>query len=153
MSPFYDGVGDSMSSMIGSDPNQNSVGNVWDSVYPSDGSVGGCTCMALYYNNKTANQQQKQANACSTSVLKSPLGSEYGTSFQWARGIQDWAQFFKGVGPGNEYTNHLVTQKPMFGKGAEAVNPEEFYNKWYDRMRHFAQAEALVDKGNQVRTR
>jgi hypothetical protein len=150
MSPFFDSVGNDLSSMTGSDPANNTVDYIHDQIYP-ESILNPCASDAA---NKQANQQIRQSNQCSYGALKSPLGPEYGTSFQWSRAVQDWAQFFKGSGPGNEFTQRNISDKPVMGKGPQGVNPEEFYEKFYTRMRHFSQAEALASKGaDQVRTR
>lgn len=64
--------------------------------------------------------------------------------------IQAAGKFFNGAEPGNLYTNRYKQPEP--NKPTASENPTDFYARWYNRMREFAQASEVADRGqSQVR--
>ena len=142
---YADGLSDEMSDAIGSDPNNNTVGYVASQTLTnpvqdnSNDNVLGITA-------------QKASQALQKASQQSPLGSPYAGPIGWTERISSLARFFNNPERGNQYTTDL--KKPIPTQATKAVDPQEFYAKWYESMRRFAEAEEVASRGQtQVRTR
>ena len=83
----------------------------------------------------------------------SPLGAGFYNSAPYiASHYTQLGKFFSGADPGSKYTDHYTT--PQKEQPVQSQNPEDFYARWYNRMRNFAQAEEVAAKGQTtVRTK
>lgn len=54
-------------------------------------------------------------------------------------------KFFTGAEQGNKYTDHFQT--PEKTKSPTSENPTDFYARWYNRMREFAEASEVANRG------
>lgn len=66
--------------------------------------------------------------------------------------MQHYAQLGKFFSyPGNSYNTSF--KQPQEGPAPEAADPKDFFSKWYESMRRFAQAEEIATRGQpQIRS-
>jgi hypothetical protein len=149
----FDQFSNQQSDLIGSDPDNNTVGYVGSQLYtPSDDSAGVAALSSLSNSTGGTSQAAKQEATFTKQEQQSPLGSPFNSPIGWVNHIMGIANYYKGAGAGNEYTNGF--EKPQKNLPLQATKPEEYYAHWYNLMREYSQAEEVADKGqSQVRTR
>jgi len=135
----FDNISNQMSDFIGADPNDNTVSNVMDQIYPQmlDSDTG-----------SLAKQAQKEQRAEDKYASQSVLGSPYGGPLAWTERLTGLSRFFSGAEKGNTYTDSF--KKPQQQEPVKAVDPQQFYAKWYESMRRFAEAEEVSSRGQTV---
>lgn len=80
---------------------------------------------------------------------ESPLGQGfYNSSPYIASHYTQLGKFFTGAGAGNEYTNRF--DQPTKQPAAKSENPGDFYARWYEGMRRFAEAEEVANHGQTI---
>lgn len=136
---YADQLSDQISDHIGPNPNDNTVGNVIPQIYPDLSGTGQDDNASPI--KKALTEVQKIAK----SESQSPLGTLYGSPLTWTSHITNMSQFFKGGTPGNEYTNGF--KKPQQNAPLQATDPAQFYAKWFESMRRFAEASEVADRG------
>lgn len=166
MLDLFDTLGRSLNFLVDSHEN-NTVGYAAQGMgYATGGVVGGITKnegVDPYTDSggsdTAALRQQLAANAKSS--ISAPdlnvFGGKETNYYNSPEGITQritsgWGRFFSPQM--NSGGTDSPIQKPGKNKAAESTNPTDFYARWYNRMREFAQAEEVANRGqSQVRTR
>jgi len=158
MQAFFDKIQQELADAI--DPETNTVGHFVEQIYGTPkgfaaGGLAGDSGLAEESSNigllqKLTNAAQKTTIGADSSAnaFDNPLGkqSSYGSPTFLASHYTQLGKFFgSGQEPGNRYTDHYTT--PQKGQPAQSQNPEDFYARWYNRLRNFAQATEIADRG------
>lgn len=157
---FFTKVGNQLYDIIGSAEN-NTVGNASSQIfatgYAEGGLVGDESATRLTDTdplgvNSMIKQGAKSINKSFSDKGKDPNKAfrEQMTNMHYIQ--SNFGQFFKGADTGGTNT---APKAPTQTKGvAEAVNPSEFYARWYESLRRFAEAQEVAQRGHQtVRSR
>jgi hypothetical protein len=88
--------------------------------------------------------------------LKKQAEENYRTDFfhsplYTTRQYQEMGKFFSPTEPGNFYTNRYA--QPRKNQPVQSTKASDFYERWYERMRNFAQGEEVATRGQpQIRS-
>ncbi len=151
MIDFFDTLGNTLNDIIGSHGNNN-VGWAGKQVF---GYAEGGEVSTDDFNPGTA-------LGSALIAAKQTYGGKQDTSYIGGNFInspsymmQHFSQlgkFFHGGEPGNLYTNRFKQPEPTKTQAME--NPNAYYSQWYERMRNFAQAEEVANRGQpQIRSK
>lgn len=149
---FFSKLGKELYDIIGS-PERNNVGHAADQLfgkgYASGGIVGDESGTKLTDNDPLGvNSSIKQAGNNLTKSV-SNTANNYDRAFKEQMTIthfihNNFGSFFKPSDTGG--TNEKM-KTPMPTKSNTAVDPSEFYAKWYNAMRQFAEASEVASRG------
>lgn len=161
MIDFFDTLGNSLNDLIGSHEN-NHVGHAGTQLFASGGLVGDNGSLSDPQDglslSSVIRDTSRAANAGVFSNSSNPAMGDKITAYNsplffTSHLTSAWGNFFHGPQPSPGSTNQPGKQ-PQGGKAAQSENPTDFYARWYNRMREFAQAEEVADRGqSQIRTR
>lgn len=163
MIDMFDRLGDTLNGLIGSHQNNN-VKYAHEQVF-AGGGFAGLTCGvsnavnsdsslgSLLRNPSGCSSALKIAGAPQTNIFGGAEKNYYSSPFAIGAHIQgSFGNFFRGVNADPGSTNKSVG-KPQEGKPPpQSETPNDFYARWYNRMRQFAEAEEVAGRG-QVQTR
>lgn len=160
MNIFFNKLGSQLYDIIGS-PENNTVGyaasQIFSKGYASGGVVTDEDGTRLTDSDPIGvNSLIRKAGNSLTKGL-STAADTYGKSFkdQMTMGHfihTNFGQFFKGADPGG--TNQQIKMPTNSVKATQATDPTEYYSRWYESMRRFAQANEVAAHGQQtVRSR
>lgn len=160
MLEIFDQLGNTLNDLIGSHEN-NHVGHAGTQLFASGGLVGGDEGISdpqeglglssiMRDTARAANQGVFQNS--SNPAMGDKITAYNSPLFFTSHLTSAWGNFFHGPQPNPGGTN-TSPQQPGKGKAAQSENPTDFYARWYNRMREFAQAEEVANRGqSQVRT-
>lgn len=150
------------------DPSTNTVGHFIKQIYAAPGFASGgsvndtlnsdheLTDMSVLKN--IANQAKASTTTADASVSGGKFGdTALGSAFYNSPAyiMQHYSQlgkFFSGAESGNKYTDHYAV--PQKTQAPVSEDPNDFYARFYNKMRQFAQAEEITGAGQaEVRTR
>ncbi len=168
MQAFFDKLQNELADAI--DPENNNVGHFVEQVFgtPKGFAQGGAVSSvdpgiaeegsALGSMQKIVNAAQKSTIGANASASggrfgDSPLGQGFYNSAPYiASHYTQLGKFFSGADPGSKYTDRY--ESPQKGQPAQSQNPEDWYAKFYNRLRNFAQATEIAGRGQEtVRTK
>jgi len=168
MMDLFDTLGRSLNFLVDSHENNNVSYAAQGMGYATGGVVGGITKnegVDPYSDSGTSGsdaaalRQQLAANAKSSA--SSPdfniFGGRETNYYNSPEGITQrissgWGHFFSPQM--NSGGTDAAMQKPGKSKPETSSNPDDFYAHWYLKMRQFAQAEEVADRGqSQIKTR
>jgi len=165
MQAFFDQLQNQLADAI--DHDTNNVGHFATQVFRF--AQGGAVSSAdpglmeasseLGLTQKIINAAQKTTTGADASASggkygDSPTGAGFYNSAPYiASHYSQLGKFFgSGTESGNKYTDHYTT--PQKEQPVQSQNPEDFYARWYNRLRNFAQATEVADRGQTtVRTK
>jgi len=158
MNMFFSKMGTQLYDIIGSAEN-NTVGHVANQLfgkgYAEGGIVGDEGTKLTDYDPLGTNSLIHKTGTALTKGIGG-AAEAYGKSFreQMTMGHfihNNFGSFFKASDTGG--TNSQI-KPPTQGKATAATDPNDFYAKWYDGMRRFAEASEVAGRGQaQVRSR
>ena len=153
----------------GIDPITNTVGHFVKEIYksPQGFASGGLADNKLSVDDESTNLAllrniANEAKAGTTGADAIASGGKYGDSATGsgfynspAYLMQHYSQlgkFFSGAEPGNAYTNRYAIPQKQTRPPSE--DPNDYYARWYDKMRQFAEAREVAGTGEaEVRSR
>lgn len=155
---FFNKLGTQLYDIIG-DPENNTVKHAVNQIFPkgfASGGIVGDEGDRLTDNDPLGVNSliHKEGNALAKGV--SSAADAYGSSFKNQMTLghfihNNFGSFFKGADPGG--TNDKMKQ-PTPTKPTAATDPNDYYSKWYESMRRFAEAGEVAARGQaQVRSR
>ena len=160
MIDLFDQLGNSLNDLIGSHENNN-VGHAGVHLFASGGLASsddlsdpqeGLSLSSVIRDTARAANQGVFNNSANPS-MGDRITSYNSPLFLTGHLASAWGHFFRGPEPNPGGTNQ-PPQKPQAGKATQSENPTDFYARWYNRMREFAQAEEVSNRGqSQIRTR
>jgi len=146
-------------------PETNNVGHFIEQIYGPGYAQGGVVDPGLSQESSELGMTQRiiaAANKSTTGADATASGGRYGDS-PLGQGFYNSApyiashytqlgKFFgSGTEAGNRYTDHFVP--PEKSQPVKSQDPEDFFARWYNRMRNFSQSEEVASRGqSQVRT-
>lgn len=168
MQDFFDSQQKTLASYLAA-PEENTVnhftgkvfgfasGGLADSSDTTDNTLGSSdTGPSTSLLQRLINSAQKSFTSSNSSAFggqygSSPLGMGfYNSPAYLAARFTDLGRFFTGAEPGNFYTNRY--EQPQKTPALKSEDPAAYYSRWYERMRNFAQAEEVANRGQtQVR--
>lgn len=143
---LFDKLGGILSDTIGSHDN-NHVGWAGENIigYAEGGEVGD----PLSAGNLLQSIGNAAKPAIDNGYGNATLGKFYNSPVYIASHYSQLGKFFNY--PGNSY--NTTVKQPQPNAPAEAEDPKDFYSRWYESMRRFAQAEEVATRGQpQVRS-
>jgi hypothetical protein len=159
MQAFFDQQQQKLADAI--DPETNTVGHFVEQIYgPVKGyAQGGAVDPGLSETGSDLGIMQKIIGAANKSTTgadatasggrygDSPLGQGFYNSAPYiASHYTQLGKFFgPGTEPGNKYSDHFT--QPQKSQPVQSQNPEDFYARFYNRMRNMAQAEEIANRG------
>lgn len=159
MMDLFDRLGGTLNDAIGSHDNNN-VGWAHEQIFGSKafadgGEVGDTTDLTNNNDNSAFGYLKSAANAAKPFTNgrqdTSAVGGNYTNSPEYM--MQKFSQlgkFFSGAESGNKYTDRYAN--PQQTNPAQSTKATDFYAKWYENMRRFAEAEEVTNRG-QVKTK
>lgn len=146
---MFQGMSDTLADTIGPDPANNTVGYVGPQIYQDNtgnsiDDTGSDT--GLIHSLAKAAKSGLNNSSAADSFYRSPA--------YMAQRYTELGKFFGGLGTssGAEYTSRI--KQPSHNKPAQAENPSDFYARWYNKMRQFAESSEVANRGQTtVRTR
>lgn len=149
------------------DPTTNNVGHFIKEIYRSPqgfaaGGVAGSTNLEdageksdIASMQQIANQAKKDTTGAdgNTRYGDTALGqSFYNSPAYLMQHFSQLGKFFSGAEPGNKYNDRYAV--PPKTQPVQAESPDDFYSRWYSKMRQFAEANEVVGAGSvEVRSR
>ena len=150
---FFTKVGNQLYDLIGSTEN-NTVGSVADNIFATGfaegGLVGDESATRLTDNdplgvNSMIKQGAKSINKTLAGKASDPNKTfrEHMTNLHYIQ--SNFGHFFKGADTGG--TNQQMKPPTQTKAAPDAATPSEFYARWYDSMRKFAEAGEVAQRG------
>lgn len=141
MIDLFDKLGQQLNDMIGSHENNNvawAISNLPG--YAEGGEVSDDNSLlgVLKATGKAAKDTFNNRDNILGNYTNSP-------TYQ-AQHYAQFGKFFTGAEQGNRYTDRY--KQPEQSKPQPSASPTEFYAKWYNRLREFAQASEVANMGD-----
>ena len=147
MMDLWDKLGAELNDIIGSHENNN-VGWMYNQIYPKHFDEGGVatsdTDPSLMGTLKTVAKGVKDTYGGRQDT--SALGGNFVNSPTYLmQHYYNAGKFFTGAESGNKYTDRY--QNPHQSKVTQGEPASNFYAKWYETMRRFAEASEVANRG------